>query len=160
MLTTLYNQEFTESASPVGKLENGMSVEDVKFMKILEDGANMVNKPYQNPLPFRYQEWLRLLYLQKRTNRNKEFENNYVRFMQEISKRYARKSTKEGAPGKIWYLPQYDVCPPNKPVKVRAVFDLSADYKDRCINKELLSRPDLTNQIVGVLLQFREDKWQ
>ena len=66
----------------------------------------------------------------------------------------------EGAPGKIWYLPQYDVCLPNKPVKVRAVFDLSADYTDRCINKELLLRPDLTNQIVGVLLQFRGDKWQ
>ena len=81
VLTTLYNQEFTERASPAGKLENGMSVEDVKFMKILEDGANMVNKPYQNSLPFRYQEWLRLLYLQKRSNRNKEFENDYVRFM-------------------------------------------------------------------------------
>ena len=30
-----------------------MPVEDVKFMKILEDGAKMVNKHYQIPLPFR-----------------------------------------------------------------------------------------------------------
>ena len=49
----LYNQEFTESISSEGKSENGMSVEDVKFMKIMEDGAKMVNKHYQIPLPFR-----------------------------------------------------------------------------------------------------------
>ena len=38
------------------------------------------------------------------------------------------------------------------------VFDLSADYKGRCLNRKLLSGPDLTNQIVGVLLRFREEK--
>ena len=32
------------------------------------------------------------------------------------------------------------------------MFDLSADYKGRCLDRELLSGPDLTNQIVGVLL--------
>ena len=36
MLTKLYNKEFTESGSPEGKSENEMSVEDVKFMKILK----------------------------------------------------------------------------------------------------------------------------
>ena len=59
-------------------------LEDLKFMKILEDGAKMVNKHYQIPLPFknpniklpdnRYQAWQRLSYLQKRFNKNKEFE--------------------------------------------------------------------------------------
>ena len=73
-----------------------------------------------------------------------------------ISKGYARKSTKEEAPGKIWYLPHYGVYHPNKPEKIRVVFDLSADYKGRCINRELLSGPDITNQIAGVLLRFRE----
>ena len=79
----LYNQEFTESVSWEGKSENGMSVEDVKFMKIMEDGAKMVNKHYQIPLPFRnpnielpnnrYQAWQRLPHLQKNFNKNKEF---------------------------------------------------------------------------------------
>ena len=41
MLTRLYNQEFTESGSPKGKSENGMSVEDAKFIKILEDEAKI-----------------------------------------------------------------------------------------------------------------------
>ena len=53
MPARLYNQEFTESGSPECKSEEGMSVEDVKFMKIMEDGAKMVNKHYQIPLPFR-----------------------------------------------------------------------------------------------------------
>ena len=38
------------------------------------------------------------------------------------------------------------------------VFDLSADYKGRCLNRKLLSGPDLTNQIVGVLLRFGEEQ--
>ena len=38
------------------------------------------------------------------------------------------------------------------------MFDLSADYKGRCLDRELLSGPDLTNQIVGVLLRFREEE--
>ena len=53
ILTRLYNQKFTESGSPDGKSENGISVEDAKLMKLLEDGAKMVNKNDQIPLPFR-----------------------------------------------------------------------------------------------------------
>ena len=89
-----------------------MSGEDVTFMKIMEDGVKMVNKHYQIPLPFRnpniqlpnnrYQTWQRLLHLQERFNKNEEFEKDYVRVMEEIiSKGYARKSTREAAPGKI-----------------------------------------------------------
>ena len=40
---------------------------------------------------------------------------------------------------------------------IRVLFDLSAEYKGTCLNKELLPGPDLTNQIIGVLLQFKEE---
>ena len=62
--------------------------------QILVVGAMMVNKYYQIPLPFRnpniqlpnnrYQAWQRLLYLRKRFNKNKDFGNDYIRFMEEI----------------------------------------------------------------------------
>ena len=167
MLARLYNHEFTESASAEVKSENRMSREDVKSMKIMEDGVKMVNKHYQIPLPFRnpniqlpnirYQAWQRLSYLQKRFNKKKEFEKGYLRFMEEIiSKRYARKSAREAAPGKIWYLTHHGVYHPKKTGKIRVVYDLSADYKGRCINRELLSGPDVVNQIAGALLRFRE----
>ena len=47
---------------------------------------------------------------------------------------------------------------PSKPSKICVVFDCSAEYKGRFINKELLSGPDLTNQVTGVLTIFREEK--
>ena len=75
-----------------------------------------------------------------------------------IAKGYVRESTTEAASGKTWYLPHHDVYHPNNPGKITVVFDLSADYKGKYLNRELLSGPDLTNQIVGVLLRFREDQ--
>ena len=59
--------------------------------------------PFRNPniqLPNnKYQAWQRLSYLQRRFNRIKEFEKEYVRFFKEIlSREYARKSTREAAP--------------------------------------------------------------
>ena len=61
-------------------------------------------------------------------------------------------------PGKTWYLPHHWVYHPNKPGKIRVVFDLGAKYKGTCLNKEPFSGPDLTNQIIGVLLRFREER--
>ena len=37
-------------------------------------------------------------------------------------------------------------------------FDWSTELQGRSIHKELLSEPDLTNQITGVLTRFREVK--
>ena len=42
---------------------------------------------------------------------------------------------------------------PNKPRKTRLVFDVSADYKGRSINREILSE---FYQIAAVLLRFGE----
>ena len=74
-----------------------------------------------------------------------------------IAKGYTRKSTVTPTPGKTWYLPHHGVYHRNKPGKIRVVLDLSAEYKGTCLNKELLPGPDLTNQIIGLLLRFREE---
>ena len=41
---------------------------------------------------------------------------------------------------------------------VRVVFDGSAEFDERSLNKELLTGPDLTNQITGVLLRFPQNR--
>ena len=46
---------------------------------------------------------------------------------------------------------------PNKLGKIGVLFDLSAQHHGVSINKEVLPGPDLTNQIVGVLLRFRQE---
>ena len=55
------------------------------------------------------------------------------------------------------YLPHHGFYHPNKPGKI-VVYDLSVEFHETSINKALLSGPDLTNQIVGVLLRFREEQ--
>ena len=41
--------------------------------------------------------------------------------------------------------------------KIRVVFDCSARFNGVSLNKSLMSGPDLTNQIVGVITRFREE---
>lgn len=74
-----------------------------------------------------------------------------------IDKGYAEAAPQE-EDDKTWYIPHHGVVHPNKPNKVRVVFDCSADYAGGCVNKILLKGPDLTNQIVGVLCRFREEQ--
>ena len=55
-------------------------------------------------------------------------------------------------------MPHHGVYHPLKPEKIHVVLDCSSEYRERSINKELLARPDLTNQIVRTLIKFRQDK--
>ena len=45
---------------------------------------------------------------------------------------------------------------PSKPGKLRVVFDCSAKFKKVPLNKNLMSGPYLTNQIVDMLTRFHE----
>ena len=45
-----------------------------------------------------------------------------------------------------------------KPGKIRVIFDCSAEYLGYAFNKQLIPGLDLTNQIVGVLIRFREEQ--
>ena len=47
---------------------------------------------------------------------------------------------------------------PSKPDKICVVFNCSAEFGEKSINKELLPSPDLTNQTVSVLIIFHEEK--
>ena len=89
--------------------------------------------------------------------RNNKFKDDYIKFMKELkSKEYAKESSKVAESVHCWYLPHQGVYHPNKPGKIRVSLDLSAENHGVSFNKELLPGPDLTNQIVGKLLRFRE----
>ena len=75
-----------------------------------------------------------------------------------ILKGYARESTSTADAGKCWYQTHHGVYHPKKPGKISVVFDLSAEFHGTSINKALLPGHDLTSQIVGVLLRFREEQ--
>ena len=46
---------------------------------------------------------------------------------------------------------------PLKPEKVRVVFDCAAKFAETSLNQQLLSGPDLTSRLTGVLTRFRQD---
>ena len=77
-----------------------------------------------------------------------------------ISKGYVQQVPKEGldVDGKpLWYLPHHAVFNPNKPGKLRVVFDCAIRYRGALLKDQLLSGPDLTNSLFGVLVRFRQE---
>ena len=59
--------------------------------------------------------------------------------------------------GREWYLPQHGIYHPTKPNKCWLVFDCSANFAGKSLNDYLLSSPDLTSSLIGVLTRFRQD---
>ena len=59
-------------------------------------------------------------------------------------------------PESIWYLPHHPVTNPNKPGKVRRVANTASMFRGESLISKPLSGPDLLNNLVGVLLRFRE----
>ena len=74
-----------------------------------------------------------------------------------IGNGYAEKCKIEGKEGRCWYLPHHGVYHPQKLGKSSVVFDCSVQYANMSIKTELMSRPDLANQIVGMLLRFKKE---
>jgi hypothetical protein len=73
-----------------------------------------------------------------------------------VSSGYAEEVINAGEPTDVWYLPHHPVSNPNKPNKVRVVFDAAAVYRNDSLNKNLLKGPGFTNTLIGVLIRFRQ----
>ncbi|XP_062707432.1 uncharacterized protein LOC134287995 [Aedes albopictus] len=76
-----------------------------------------------------------------------------------LAKGYIRKMTVEEleAPcNRVWYLPIFPVVNPNKPGKIRLVWDAAAKIHGVCLNSVLLKGPDLLVSLLSVLVRFRE----
>ena len=83
----------------------------------------------------------------------------YKRQMEElVSKFYAKKTDVKPDNGELWYLPHHGVKHQSKLGKVRIVFNCSTNYGGTSLNRNLLSGPDLTNQLIGILLRFRTEE--
>ena len=58
-----------------------------------------------------------------------------------------------------WYLPHHPVTNPNKPGKVRRVLNGAAKFHGTSLNKSLLTGPDLLQNLIHVLLRFRQHQF-
>ena len=147
-----------------------MSQNDKRALDIMEQSAKLVDSHYEIGLPWknnpphlsnnRLQAEQRPRSLKRRRQHDMSLLKKYRKFMDDIlCKDYARKVSNQGlGPMKTqWYLPHHPVFHPQKPDKVRVVFDCSAKHRDTSLNDQLLQGPDLTNTLVGVLTRFREE---
>lgn len=76
------------------------------------------------------------------------------------AKGYAHKLSDEEStssdPNRVWYLPLGVVQNPNKPGKVRVVWDAAAKTSGVSLNSMLLAGPDLLTSLPSVLFRFRQ----
>ena len=90
-----------------------------------------------------------------------ERDNLYERYDKEINKLIESEYAEVVPPAeintaeRIWYLPHHCVHNPNKPDKLRVVFDCAARFCGRSLNERCLQGPDLVNKLLHVLLRFR-----
>ena len=126
---------------------------------------------WEAPLPFKTDEvnlpdnreqcLRRLLSLKRKLCKDERARENYIAFMQKILERQHTSRVPDNeltpTPGKVWYLPHFDVYHPKKPDQVRVVFDCSALYNSQSLNKNLLQGPDQLNSLIGVLTRFRKE---
>ncbi|KAL4008001.1 hypothetical protein ACER0C_001853 [Sarotherodon galilaeus] len=149
--------------------EESMSQEDLLFLAKVKEGIRQKQDGhFEMPLPFRQERpdlpnnklcaEHRLKCLERRLRKDERYYKDYVAFMQDIIKRGDAEKVPEAELNNqpAWYIPHHGVYHPQKPNKIRIVFDCSAKFQNTSLNEHLLSGPDLTNTLVGVLCRFRK----
>ena len=148
----------------------GWSVNDQRVVSTWDETVQMINGHYELPIPFKAKDpelpvnlqvaRKRLSSLKRRLQKDEMLHSMYNKEMSDLlAKGYAEEVPEcdlDRDDGKIWYLPHHPVVHPRKPGKVRVVFDCASEQNGISLNSEILQGPDLTNNLVGVLLRFRE----
>ncbi len=145
-----------------------MSREDIRFLKIMDESAQLQDGHYSIKMPFRTEQLTlpnnlsmvkqRQLGLKGKFRKDELFHQEYTSFFSDvIRKGYAEKVPQhqlDGENGKVWYIP-HGVCHRRKGT-LRVVFDCSAEFKGTSLNSQLLQGPNLTSSLLGVLVRFRQ----
>ncbi|TWW61447.1 hypothetical protein D4764_04G0000940 [Takifugu flavidus] len=94
---------------------------------------------------------LRAAGLKRKLMKNKEFLEDYRRFMDTIlEKGYAMEVPQDQLShddNRVWYVPHHGVYHLKKK-KIRVVFDCNATFQDVPLNGQLMQGPDLTNKLI------------
>ncbi|XP_064642896.1 uncharacterized protein LOC135497105 [Lineus longissimus] len=160
----------TESFGTTCSESEPMSLQDRAAAKQLKEKTSLLeNGHYEVPMLWKSDELTlpnnfavamrRYNSLERRLHRDPECKRMYMKTMEGyISKGHAVKLTQEDKAKsfeRTWYIPHHGVTNPNKPGKVRVVFDAASEFQGQSLNDSLLTGPDLLNNLFGVLQRFR-----
>ncbi|XP_013384334.1 uncharacterized protein LOC106154518 [Lingula anatina] len=166
-LERMWTTEFSENLADV---KDCVSMEDRRARDIMERSAVFIDGHYQIGLPWKYDHPClpnnlsmakkRINLLKRRFQRDPALFISYKATMTDyIEKGHARVLTEEDTTSEVkWYVPHHPVFNPNKPNKVRVVFDCAARFGNTSLNDQLLQGPNLTSSLLGVLLRFRQER--
>ncbi|XP_041673677.1 uncharacterized protein LOC121529787 [Drosophila eugracilis] len=144
---------------------------DARALSTLEKTTKRVGQRYETGLlwkddevrlPESYSMALRrLVNIERKMKRDVDFASAYIRIMDDyVKKGYARRleaqEVQRFQEGKVWYLPHFEVENPNKPRKIRLVFDAAAKVDGVSLNSALLKGPQRYKPLPAVLFHFRE----
>ncbi|GBP34195.1 hypothetical protein EVAR_30748_1 [Eumeta japonica] len=73
-----------------------------------------------------------------------------------IENGYTRRIENRAQVRDCFFLPHFAVTNPNKPNKIRVVFDAATRFEGKSLNDYLISGPDLLNSLTGILFRFRK----
>ncbi|XP_075161362.1 uncharacterized protein LOC142234165 [Haematobia irritans] len=146
-----------------------ISADDEKAIRILESTCNFkgdryeIGLPWINPnieFPDSYKTALkRSICLKRKMQNDMELKLKVVYQVNNlIQKGYARTVRQEelrSTRSRVWYLPIFVTFNPNKPHRVRLVWDTAAKTEGISLNDLLLVGPDLLTSLVEILLKFR-----
>lgn len=145
------------------------SIDDLAFLQLMDkefvrddSGSWVAPLPFRTPrkpLPNNKQyAYERFMSLQRNFRRRPNMKEDFIEFMQGILDNHHAERAPPLEDGKeAWYLPIFGVYHPQKPGKIRVVFDSSASNEGVSLNDVLLQGPNLNNSLLGVLLRFRKD---
>lgn len=148
-----------------------ISKEDERSLTILENTTSFVGDRYETGLIWRYDKFQmphsysmalrRLKCLEKQMTKNPDLRDQMQSQINEyVQCNYARELTENESKNKksCWYLPLFVVRNPNKPSKIRMVWDAAAAVDGVCLNSFLLKGPDQLANLPGILFRFRQFK--
>ncbi|XP_068210594.1 uncharacterized protein [Palaemon carinicauda] len=146
-----------------------MSYEDKMFLKQMDNEfVRDASGSWVAPLPFRVprqslpnnrrQALQQAMLLDASLRRNPVKQEHFLTFMSKIfDYNHAELAPPLKDHEECWYLPLFGVYHPKKPDQIRGVFDSSAKCNGVLLNSVLLTGPNLTNDLLGVLIRFRKE---
>ena len=147
--------------------EKSLSLDDKHVLQLWEDNLNVIDGKYELPIPWKSgrpqlpnnhdMAVRRLQNLLKRLKKEQLVNQYNLQIQKFLSQGYAEhvpESEVDLNDGSVWYLPHHHV--KKRDGNLRIVHDCAAEVNGISLNKSCHQGPDLNNQLIGVLLRFRQ----